>query len=273
MDPRFQPQNPPTYPPNNQGYSPQDPNYQNKYPTLPSHQNPQNPQYNLPPQQYPQQPQYHPQINPYSPQAGPPGYLPPAQYGNVQAFQGQDVNSESFLHAAKMRELERGLDSCFIKCYQGWLWLIILGSSMSFFKTFVSLVTGGESGQGIWIAGALIYGLWSIAQSAFGLQGIYQKSLSKANVACFMMTIYLIPSLILELAVINWINSYVPPPNDDTVGIIYAIMYIVLFACSIHILIHVCVNMTGAFRVRKILMERKVVEEKMNNRTDGSIEA
>jgi hypothetical protein len=272
MDPRFQPQNPSAYPPNNQGYNHQGPAHQNKYPTLASPQNPQNPQYNVPNQQYPQ---YNPQINPYSHQAGPAGYIPPAQYGNVQALQGQDVNSESFLHAAKMRELERGLDSCFIKCYQGWLWLIILCSSMSFFKTFVTLITGGESGQGLgyWIAGSLIYGLWSIAQSAFGLQGIYQKSLSKANVACFMMTIYLIPSLILELAVINWINSYVPPPNDDTVGIIYAIMYIVLFACSLHILIHVCVNMTGAFRVRKILMERREVEERMNNRTDGSIQA
>jgi len=271
MDPRFQPQNAPNYSHPNPHYGPQDPSYQNKYPTLPSPQNPQNPQYNLPPQQYPQQPQY----NPYNPQPGPAGYIPPAQYGVVQAVQAQDVNSESFLHAAKMRELERGLDSCFIKCYQGWLWLIVICSAMSFFKTFVTLVTGGESGQGVGqiIFASIVYGLWSITQSAFGLQAIYQKSLTKANVACWMMSIYLIPSLILELFVITWINSYVPPPDDDTVGIVYAIMYIVLFCCSLHILIHVCVNMTGAFRVRKILMERRAVEEKMNNRTDGSIQA
>jgi len=272
MDPRFQTQNSSPSPQNNPYYSPDTQPSPNKYPTLP---HPQNPQYNHPPQGYPPQPQYNPQINPYNPAGGPAGYLPPAQYGNFQAVQNQGVNSESFLLQGKIRELEQGLNSCFVKCYQGWLILISISGAMSFFKGFVSLVTGGEDSDA-WFrvfCVSLIYGLWSTIQSVFGILAITQKSLRKANVACWMMTIYLMPSLAVELLVVNWINSYVPPPNDDTSAIVYFFMYLALFIVSLHILVHICVNMTGAFRVRKILSERKQVEKKLKEIDGDSFNA
>jgi len=272
MDPRFQPQNSSPSPQNNPYYSQDAQPGSNLYPTLP---HPQNPQYNHPPQGYPPQPQYNPQINPYNQAGAQNGYIPPAQYGNIQALQNQDVNSESFLLVAKMRDLEQGLNSCFVKCYQGWLLLICISGGMSFFKSFVSLITGNQIPDSwmtvYWVSS--IYGFWSLIQSVFGILAITQKSIRKANVACWMMVIYLIPSLVVELLVVNWINSYVPPPNDDTSAIVYFFMYLALFVVSLHILVHICVNMTGAFRVRKILSERKQVEEKLKEIEGDSFNA
>jgi len=189
-------------------------------------------------------------------------------YGNGP---NQGVNAESFLNAEKMRQLEKGLDGCFLKCYQGWLMIIILSSSMGFIRAFVSLVTGGGPGERFesWIVISFVYGLWGLVQSIFGLLAIYQKSLAKANVACAMITIYLFLSLMIEFMIINWIKSYIPPPNDDTSAVVYALMYLALFAWSLHVLIHVCVDMVGAFRVRSILSERNVLQEKLDRSNDA----
>jgi len=255
MDPHFQPQSNPYDPQNNLYSSPQAQPGPNKYLTLPPVQNPQ---YS---QQYPaQQPQYYPQ-------GGPVGYLPPANYGNIQPVAIHDANMEN---VSKIRELERGLETCFMKCYLVWLWLVAIFSLMSFANGAISLLAGSNQGYDTptWMIGSVVYAFWNGIQSAFGLQAIYQKSLVKANLACWMMSLYLVPCFLAELWILYWIQNYKPDPNDPSDYGAYMMLYFVMFMISIHMLAHVLVNMVGAFRVRKILVERKAIEEKMSGNED-----
>lgn len=264
MDPRFQPQNNPSYPQNPTYNPPQNQTGPNLYPTLPPVNNPQ---YQPPAQHYPG---YYPQNNPYHPSAAHGGYLPLTNYGNGP---NQEVNAESVLYAEKIRELEKGLDSCFIKCYQGWLWLTIICCGMSVFKTFVTLVSSTEqSDLPILLLAALLYSIWAILQSVFGIQAISQKNLTKANVACVMMFIYVIPSILATIWLIVIIANHVPDKRDDAWHLWYAVMGTFLIGAALNTLFGIFVNLFGAFKVRKILSERNVLQEKID-RSDDSIQA
>jgi len=246
MDPRFQPQN-------NSPYRQSNP-YQSgpsKYPTLPPVHNPQSPNYPTPHQQYPH---INSQTHPYNPNTG---YIPPAGYTNAPILQTQEEESESFLLSNKLRELDKGFDTCFIKCYQVWLWIVIICPFVVVFKTSISLLIGFKNTQdkNLNVIG-FFYGAWSLIQNIFGALAVYQKSLVKATIACIMMTLYLIVNLSAIIYLSIEIKNHVPDKKDDAYYLWYVAMYAVLFLISVHTLVHIFVNMVGAFRVRKILLER-----------------
>jgi len=257
MDPRFQQQNDSSHSQNNPYYSSENQSGLSIYPTLPPVQNPQHSNYPAP-----QQPRFN---------LAQTGYVPPAEYINVQVLQNQEVENENLLLSNKLREFEQGLDTCFMKCYQVWLWLIIICSSMIVFKTFISLTTSTSQSDKYTTLNLVtfFYGCWSITQSAFGVLAVHQKSPVKAAIACIMMSLYLIPSFIAETIVIVWIRNYVPDKTDDAYHLWYAFMYSILFFVSVHILVHILVDLVGAFRVRKILLERAPVLEQLKRNEDS----
>jgi len=257
MDPRYQQQNNSPYPQTNP-YSQSGPS---KYPTLPPVHNPQSHNY---PQQYPQQPHINPQTRPNT------GYIPPAGYSNVPILPTHEEESESLILSNKLRELEKGFDTCFMKCYQVWLWIIIIVPSLAVLKTFVSLALGSQSVQdkNLNIIG-FFYGLWTLIQSVFGLLAVYQKSLVKATIACIMMCLYLIPNLFADIYLMIEIKNHVPDKRDDAYYLWYAAMYSFVFLISVHTLIHIFVVMVGAFRVRKILSERVEILVQLKRNDDS----
>ncbi len=259
MDPRFQQQNNPSHPQNPTYNLPQNTTGPNIYPTLPPINNPQ---YQPPAQQYAQN---YPQNPPYNPSAGHGGYVPLV---NPRNGPHQGVNAESILNAEKMRELEKGFDSCFIKCYNGWLWLMIILCGMSVFKNFITLTTDKPEVPLLTWA-VFLYSLWALLQSLFGIQAISQKSLSKANVACVMMVIYLIPSILATIWLIVAIAEHVPDKKDDSWPLWYAGMYTVLFGALLNTLLCIFVDLMGAFKVRRILSERNVLQDKIDKSEDS----
>ena len=241
MNPHHQPQNNP-YNPQNYAYPQQA--GPSKYPTLPPIQNPQ----------------YPPQVNPYNPQARPGGYLPPAQYGNVQAQANHERERQAIVE--KITEVENGFDSCFIKFYQVWLWFLGIASVVGAVGAFMTCLRAqGDIGGFVAVTSILLS--WTFIQSVYGLKAISQRSIKKANLTCWLVTIGLIPSLILDIWLIVVLAEYPyprPPPQHDWSPVIEFLIGVF----STQILIHVAISMNGAFKVRKILLEREVLQEKLN---------
>jgi len=239
MNPHHQPQ-PNPYNPQNNAYPQQA--GPNKYPTLPPIQNPQYP---------PQQPQYPG----YNAQAGPAGYQPPAQYGNIQA--GSHQNEERQAVVMKIADLDQGFNTCFMNFYKGWLYLLASLCTIAFVSDFVYARGGNTSGN---ITFSFLLMVWNATQSICGLKAISQKNLKKANVACWMMTIVLIPWLILEIFLIALVVSSQPRGRDSW----YDLFVFMASVVTLIIFIHVGLSMNGAFKVRKLLVERGLLEEKLN---------
>jgi hypothetical protein len=217
----------------------------NIYPTLPPIQNPQYPSYN--------------------PHAQGTGYFPPAQYGNVQAQAGIQKERERQGIVERIAKVEKGLDSCFIKIYQVWLWVLLILSIMAAafisFWFVMSVIGPNPDVRGGIFSFSLAVLVWIGVQSVLGLQAISQKSIQKANTTCWMVTLSLIPSLFLDIYLII-ILAENPHPSPGNQGIAMVELLVIVF--SVQILLHVAISMVGAFKVKKILMEKEVLQEKLN---------
>jgi len=249
MNPHFQPHNNPPYPLPNPGYpqpNPYDPQQAqpgpNRYPDLPPIQNPQ-------------QNQPYPQPQPYK--GGVPCYIPPSQYGNIQGAPIEGENSEKAKLEAQMEELEYKFKTGYFNCYICWSYFILIVSMVTvlycfpafFFYIYASYGTG-------WIG---VYALWLLVQSYFVISADRNKSLMKANVACWMMGFYLAFSVVIAGGGVVALIDYMIHPNGFLAGLN---VYFFLFA-TVHLLIHIFVNVINAFEVKKILAERAEVELKL----------
>ena len=240
MDPRFQQQN-------NLSPNPGP----NLYPILPPVQH-----Y---PQRYPQNySSQNPACNAYQ------------RSGGYVLLANDKNGSHKGVNAEKMREQEKGLESCFIKCYQSWLWLTIIFCGMSVFKTFVTLLSTTEQPNSlIFTYVSLIYTIWAIIQSVFGIQAINQKNLTKANITCWMMAVYVKPSFFATIWLIVVIADHMPDPNDDSAYFWEVSMYTFLIGAILNTLLGVFVNLVGAFKVRRILSEMNAFQERINISEDS----
>jgi hypothetical protein len=240
--------------PQNNPYNPQNNGYPqqaapNRYPTLPPIQNQQNPQY--PPQQ--------PQYPGYNAQAGPAGYRPPAQYGNVQA--GNKQNEERQALVARIADLDQGFNTCFMSFYKVWLWLLAILCTITFVSDFAIYLNGRNiSNVSDYIVISFLLMLWNATQAMFGLKAISEKSLSKANLTCWMMAIVLIPWICLEIFLLVLVATYQHGGKYDWYGLLLFVFGVVTLANGTHI----GVSMNGAWKVRKLLIERGILQEKLN---------
>ena len=235
-----------------------------KYPTLPTPQNYQQHQHPFPAHQYSQQNQYYPHNN---------GFLPPPGPGTLQNVSPKAENAESLLNEARIRKLDQGLNSCFIQFYKFWLWLTVIGCTIGGAKSFYALlVTNEQPMLPIYLALLGTYSFWNVIQSIFGLLAISQKNLAKAKIAFWMMSFYVVPAVLVGIWFIVCIITYVPDPSDDSYYLFYAAMYSLLGIDIAVFLTHVLICLNGAWRVKKILQERKLIDERFN-RSDDSLQA
>jgi len=103
------------------------------------------------------------------------------------------------------------------------------------------------------------FGFWLIVQSYFAISADRNKSLFKANVACWFMSIYLICAVAIECFCIMAVIQYIRNPHGFLAGI-----EVYFFGLStIHLLAHIFINVRPAFKVRKILAERAEVDMKL----------
>jgi len=249
MNPHFQPHSNPPYPQNNPGYPQTNLQYPqqaqpgpNKYPDLPPIQNPQ---HNQP----------YPQYQPHN--GGAPGYIPPNQYGNIQERSIEGEDSEKTKLEAQMKELENKLNSGDLGCYIFWSYLILICSTPIFLFCFAAYVCDPNKSPGYLLTVGFTF--WLIVQSYFAISADRNKSLFKANVACWFMSIYLICAVAIEGICILGVIKYIRHPYGFLAGI-----ELYFFGIStIHLLAHIFINVRPAFKVRKILVERAEVDMKL----------
>jgi len=166
----------------------------------------------------------------------------------------------------RIRDLERELEGCGVKCYKFWSWVTIIFGALSALNSLVEMpVYSSKYGRG-WgsvMFTLFLYNLWSLIQSGFAAMSIAKKDLGKANVACIMMSIYLIPSVIAEMLLVYVTANYRPPRDYAQEIFERAILYFLLFFVTVNILFHTLINLVNAFKVKRILTEMKDVEMKM----------
>ena len=268
MDPRYQPQHNHPYPQNPQNnadypkpgpsYAPEAYSDPNNYPTPPSVQNHQKPQYGHGPGIYPPQENYAPHLYPqynrnFGGHPGYAGYVPPRQYGNIQDGPIYDGDGEKGRLNSEMKELEKRLESCHLQCYAFWSCIFAVVAFLGFLWHLFSFMS---SNRKVDVALILLGFSWLIGQSYFAFASIQSRSVTKATVAFWMMVITLIPSLIGEqIAVTIFVNAR--GDIDKNAG-----LFLTIFV-SLHLAVHLFLNMFGAFQVRKILMERAKVEARL----------
>jgi len=179
-------------------------------------------------------------------------------------------NQESFLDKEKMRELEDRLHSSFLKCYNCWLWFTMICCGMSLFQTFLAIVTlGGQMDGLLLVLGSSTGTLWAIVQSVYGVQAISQKSLSKAIVACWMMTISLICSIIIAVGLTVALFVWSPDTSDKNSDVWYFLMEYFLAITVVSSFVSILVNVNGAYKVKNILSEMNVLQEKIGRANDA----
>ena len=211
----------------------------NKYPSLPPVQDPQSqhpPQQNYPPVQYPQ---YNPNVK------GQPGYVPPPQYGNVQTGPMADEYSENVRLTNELNKLDLGWRS--LDCYVTWnciMAFIMVKLTILFWWKYKSMLADYE------FYAFVAFAIWTCVQTYFASESIKQKSLIRATVACWMMTI----TLIIASVNFGFAINYQRNANGEPIFVIIL---------GIHLVMHIVVSMGGAFKVRKMLIERAKIQMKM----------
>jgi len=190
---------------------------------------------------------------------GSPGYIPPNQYGSIQGepFQARDYEkAELRVQLGKMEEEFKAgrLICCGLTCYEAWNAIILVPSfclALIFFV--VAVVTSNETDRfGYGILGAT--GLWLAVQSFFAISSDKTENIWMANVACWMMSIYLCVSVVFEGFSIWGLC------HDSTYSVY------VFLAASVNLLVHIFVNMKTVFKVRKYLIAREKIEKKLTEK-------
>jgi len=250
MDPRFQPQNNSPYPQNPNPYAQPNPyqapgtqNGPNKYPTLPPINNPQNPQ------PYPQYPHNNA------------GYVPPGQYGHTQVRVNEEEDRERLRLTEELVELNRDYAGCAVNCYKFWSYATVIWATLSTLPLFLEFTSHGDDIPNSQIVPPLLYGIWIIAQSIVAIMSISKKSVSLATLGCWMVTISLIVGLSIEGWTINYLLTYPKEYRARSWPYFFTTVFFILN--SIDLVLHVIINMVGAFKLRRILIGRAKVQVKL----------
>jgi len=246
MDPCFQPQNTSPYP----NLHPQNPAYQgpgtqsgpNKYPNLPPINNPQ---------PYPQYPNNNA------------GYAPPGQYGHVQVRVNEEEDREKLRLNEELAKLDKDFNSCSIKCYKFWSYATFLWAALATTPFVMELISRGDNIPPSQLIPYIIYGFWLISQSIVAIRSISKKSVSLATLGCWMVTISLIVGLAIEAWIIHFLVTYPEPYRRRSWPYFFAQVYLVVN--SVYLVLHIVINMVGAFKLRKILIERAKVQVQLIN--------
>jgi len=228
-------------------YPPQQPQPDpSKYPTLPPIQNPH--------ASYPPQNNHFPVHN---------GYIPPAPYGHIQAGQPQEIDHEKLANENKLKELDSSLENCGTGCYKMWLLLNIFWSFISLLRALPAF-TGGDYHDVIFTW--FIFYLFTFAKSTVGMVAVYQKSLGKASFISWLVVISALFSLRVWGATYQYLKSMPSSARNYTEGASLAMVNVglgVIFA------VYAIVDIAGAVRIRRILMEREVVKARLLDATEG----
>jgi len=198
-----------------------------------------------------------------------PGFTPSAHSKKASLKDNQmipllDDNRKSFSDTEEMKEFDLKFSTCYLKCYKIWLWLLIIGSFIGTWKNSMVLIYNDQSsGETIFDKFySFAYCLWTFVQSLFAILAIYQRNLTNAMIAWWMMALYMIVCVILVLRVIGVIIGFDSSLEESEIsGYVYIMMCGVLFVVAMNLLVHVCMNMIGAFKVKKILLEREIQKE------------
>jgi len=162
-----------------------------------------------------------------------------------------------------MEELERGLKAGSLICYVCWsavVFIVNIVIASMFWSNIVRSIPRGDRELGALVG---CNAIWLIVQSYFAISSYTRKSLFQANVACCMMSISLVCLIMLELLSTAFLINDIYNPGGWFAGLGVSFFIVV----SVSLLIHIFVNLKGAFQVKKILLERANIEIKLVERS------
>jgi len=253
MDPRFQtynsspyPQNPNSLPQYHPYQSPETQSSPNKYPSLPPIQNPQHHQ------PYPQTSQN---------QTGYPGYVPPAQYGNAQAELKKVESHEKTEFERQLESIDQDLETGYMKCYITLNYLICVGCGLGAYNLVDAFMSSKNLSDRNLFLVLIFTAVWLTLQAYFAISAYGQKNVTKATVAFWMMMIFLVPLIFIEMFFSALLENESAKASKN--GVLVAKIFLVLN--SILLFVHVFVNLVGAFKVRRMLVERTRIEMKFDH--------
>jgi len=191
------------------------------------------------------------------------GYVPPGQYGYYP--QGMMVpivngNDEKSKLTERMKDLEKEMAGCDMTIYKYWnYWAMFFcaGTCLNPFLRLSLYPVGSIQRQLIVVMG--IYCLYTFMQSLVGALALWKKDVRIANVACALMSLYILYGLPICYYLIDTFLS----KGDELPGIQYYFMILVIVVIGGAFLIHLLVNIAGSFKVNRIISEMKDVEVKL----------
>lgn len=150
-----------------------------------------------------------------------------------------------------------------MKCYITINYLICAGCGLGAYNLIEALMSSKNASDRNLFLVVLVTAVWLTIQGYFAIAAYGNKSVIKATVAFWMMMIFLVPLIFIEMFFSALLSTESTKSNKN--GILVAKIFLVLN--SILMVIHVFVNIVGALKVRKILVERTRIEMKFDNQS------
>jgi len=174
------------------------------------------------------------------------------QYGRISPESSGPQTQVSLI--TEIRDIERRLDSGWYKFYLFWQYLLIIFAVLNFIQATLYIVTGMES----WVfLSSYVVSFYMLYQCSMEIQAIQHRNSFKANKGVILMSIYVVINALTILGFSLLLASFLKTKTDsDDDNLLEYYMILLLSGYSTLLLVHVCITLFGAIKVRKTLRRR-----------------
>jgi len=174
------------------------------------------------------------------------------QYGRISPESSGPQTQVSLI--TEIRDIERRLDSGWYKFYLFWQYLLIIFAVLNFIQATLYIVTGTES----WVfLSSYVVSFYMLYQCSMEIQAIQHRNSFKANKGVILMSIYVVINALTILGFSLLLASFLKTKTDsDDDNLLEYYMILLLSGYSTLLLVHVCITLFGAIKVRKTLRRR-----------------
>jgi len=164
--------------------------------------------------------------------------------------------SQQNLHS-KITELAHRLSHGFYKLYIVWLYVFTILSALQIIHTVIFTVYYWDAYAFI----SLIYLSWMTYQCMLEINAIKTRSLVKANRAMKFMIIFILINIaaIVIFAILHPRIEGRPRKESSAFWKLYLLIFLWSYYCVL-LFIHLCANLLGAVKVKKILARMQVLQ-------------
>jgi len=174
------------------------------------------------------------------------------QYGKISPKSSSPQTQVSLI--TEIRDIERRLDSGWYRFYLFWQYLLIIFAVLDFIQATLYIVTGMES----WVfLSSYVVSFYMLYQCSLEVQAIQHRNSFKANKGVILMSIYVVINTLTILGFALLLVSFLKTKSDsDDDNTLEYYIILLLSGYSTLLLVHLCITLFGAIKVRKILRRR-----------------